>query len=62
MKIKKCPFCDSEATIKGNIVFGGYSIMCLNDKCGAHVFFYGAENNRDENARRWNKRPKTKSE
>lgn len=62
MKIKKCPFCGSEATIKGNIVFGGYSVLCLNDKCGAHVFFYGAEGNRGENEKRWNMRTKSESE
>lgn len=55
-KLKPCPFCGSEAKVKGNIMFGGYSVICLNEKCGAHVFFYGAETSRSANERRWNRR------
>ena len=62
MKLKPCPFCGGEAKVKGNIMFTGYSVVCLNDKCGAHIFFYGAENSKAANERRFNKRAEVKDE
>lgn len=61
-KLKPCPFCGAEAKVKGNIVFGGYSVHCTNEKCGAHVFFYGAEANKSANERRWNRRTERSEE
>ena len=60
--LKPCPFCGGEAKVQGNIVFKEYSIICLNERCGAHVFFYGAEANKSANERRWNKRTERSEE
>ena len=61
-KLKHCPFCGHEAKVKGNIMLGGYSVICLNYKCGAHVFFYGAETSRSANECRWNRRAERSEE
>lgn len=55
-ELKPCPFCGSEANVIRNIIFGGYSVHCTNEKCGAHVFFDEAEENRSKNEQRWNRR------
>lgn len=59
VKLKPCPFCGGEAKVRGNmLVVSSYSVVCLNEKCGAHIFFYGAERNKETNVRRWNRRAK----
>lgn len=60
-KLKPCPFCGGDTKLQGSILGllkGSYSIVCLNEKCGAHVFYYGAEWEKSENVKRWNRRAK----
>ena len=55
--LKPCPFCGSNAREKKQIlVRGATSIICTNEKCGAHIFFYGADFNANECRRRFNRR------
>lgn len=62
-KLKPCPFCGGEAKVKGNLIaMSSYSVVCLNEKCGAHVFFYGAEWEKSENVKRWNRREKDETD
>lgn len=62
-RLKPCPFCGGEARVKSDILFPNFfSVICLNEKCGAHVFFYGAERSRSENAHRWNRRAERSEE
>ena len=58
-KLKPCPFCGGKAKLQEQIIAkGAWSVVCLNEKCGAHIFFYGAEWNKETNVRRWNRRAK----
>lgn len=52
--ILNCPFCGSEAKLVEVPVFNTYSIVCF--KCGADVRFFGAESNKEELIRKFNKR------
>lgn len=61
MKLKPCPFCNSEATVwsmadvSGNI----YVVECDNEKCGCT---YGSNMSLtfEQAIKMWNKRPKEK--
>lgn len=56
-KLKPCPFCGGEAKLQEQIIAkGAWSVVC--HKCGAHIFFYGAEWNKVTNVKRWNRRAK----
>lgn len=55
-ELKPCPFCGKKAKVQGNLTFAGFSVVCLNRDCGAHIFFYGAERSRAENIKRFNRR------
>lgn len=59
-KLKPCPFCGGEAKLQEKIIAKGawWSVVCLNEKCGAHIFFYWAEWNKETNVKRWNRRAK----
>lgn len=62
-KLKPCPFCGGKAKLQEQIIAkGAWSVVCLNEKCGAHIFFYGAEWNKEANVRRWNRRAKDERE
>lgn len=56
-KLKPCPFCGAEAKIQKQIIVkGAVSIVCTNERCGAHIFYYGADFNEKECRRRFNRR------
>lgn len=62
-RLKPCPFCGGEAKVKRDMLnVNFFSVICLNMKCGAHVFFYGAESSRSANERRWNQRTERSEE
>lgn len=62
-KLKPCPFCGSEARVQTAAMFRNcYSIVCMNTKCGAHVFFYGAEATKNMTAKHWNRRERCADE
>lgn len=52
--ILNCPFCGRETKLVKVPVFNTYSIVCY--KCGADVRFFGAESNKEELIRKFNKR------
>lgn len=56
IKLKPCPFCGGEAKLFQMMIVKGYSVKCVNGKCGADFYFYGAEKDKSKMIRRFNRR------
>lgn len=55
-RLRKCPFCGSNAVMLQSPIYKVFAIECQNEDCGADVYFYNAEFKPDLMAEKWNRR------